>query len=110
MGTDTSIVSLTFYDGILDGDATITSITGTFQLLYGGQETSVMHAMVSANDMQESLAGLSNVGSVAPTVSRSTTTTSVTWSITFNAISGDAKKLTFKYVDTIGTERQSSNL
>jgi len=111
--TDTSIVSLTFYDGKATGDANAALLTGTFQLIYDGEETAVMQALVSAADMQESLAGLSNMGSVTPTVSRSAVTaisTSVTWSITFNAITGDAKKLTFKYTDTIGTERQSSNV
>merc|ERR1712195_292308 len=35
---------------------------------------------------------------------------SVTWTIEFSAKSGDAKKLTFKYTDTIGTERQASTV
>ena len=56
------------------------------------------------------MASLSNIDHV-PTVTGGTATAgaaSVTWRITFNAKSGDAKKLTFKYTDTIGNERQES--
>jgi hypothetical protein len=115
--TQTSVVTLTFNDpGTTDGDATTgfthnaAGLTGTFQLIYDGEETAVMQATASAADMADVLAGVSTIG-VAPTVTKSAQTLvdlSVTWSITFDAKSGDAKKLTFKYTDTIGQERQSS--
>merc|ERR1712166_1001987 len=83
----------------------------------------------SAADMQDAIAGISTIG-IAPTVTKTFSTgattaaqvpgphsnaaashsTSVTWTIEFSAKSGDAKKLTFKYTDTIGTERQASTV
>jgi len=108
--TDTSIATLTFYDGIDSGDANIAALTGTFQLTYDGEDTAVMQALVSASDMMEALSGLSTVD-IAPVVTRSAATSglpSITWTITFDSKMGDAKKLTFKYTDTIGTERQES--
>merc|ERR1712166_1507593 len=83
----------------------------------------------SAADMQDAIAGISTIG-IAPTVTKTFSTgattaaqvpgphsnaaaahsNSVTWTIEFSAKSGDAKKLTFKYTDTIGTERQASTV
>merc|ERR1712166_1133288 len=83
----------------------------------------------SAADMQDAIAGISTIG-IAPTVTKTFSTgqkgsaqvagphsdadatwaNSVTWTIEFSSKSGDAKKLTFKYTDTIGTERQASTV
>merc|ERR1712166_536554 len=70
--TTKSIATLTFYDNVA---ATVQSfanaLSGTFQLSYGGEETAVMQASVTAAGMQEALAGVSTIG-VAPTVTKST--------------------------------------
>merc|ERR1712166_278722 len=121
--TTYSVAELTFYDtgtgsgddtgnsnGNLYGDTNVAALSGTFQLMYDGQTTVAMQALVSKEGMMEALASLSNIDHV-PTVTGGTATAgaaSVTWRITFNAKSGDAKKLTFKYTDTIGNERQES--
>merc|ERR1719272_769240 len=60
----------------------------------------------------DAIAGISAID-IAPTVTKSggaAFDASVTWTIVFNAKSGDAKKLTFKYTDTIGAERQVSEV
>merc|ERR1712166_1144546 len=110
MGTK-SIATLTFYDNVA---ATVQSfanaLSGTFQLSYGGEETAVMQASVTAAGMQEALAGVSTIG-VAPTVTKSTVgvgSPSVTWTISFDSKDGDAKKQTFKYTDAINSERKTS--
>merc|ERR1712166_30744 len=121
--TTYSVAELTFYytgtgsgddtgnsNGNLYGDTNVAALSGTFQLMYDGQTTVAMQALVSKEGMMEALASLSNIDHV-PTVTGGTATAgaaSVTWRITFNAKSGDAKKLTFKYTDTIGNERQES--
>merc|ERR1712166_1360168 len=131
----TSTASLTFYDtGAIEKindfqSINVQAISGTFQLIYDGEETAVMQASASAADMQDAIAGISTIG-IAPTVTKTFSTgattsaqvpgphsnaaaahsNSVTWTIEFSAKSGDAKKLTFKYTDTIGTERQSSTV
>merc|ERR1712166_1687254 len=117
--TTYSVAELTFYDtgtgsgddtGNFYGDTNVAALSGTFQLMYDGQTTVAMQALVSKEGMMEALASLSNIDHV-PTVTGGTATAgaaSVTWQITFNAKSGDAKKLTFKYTDTIGNERQES--
>merc|ERR1712166_847241 len=121
--TTYSVAELTFYDtgtgsgddtgnsnGNLYGDTNVAALSGTFQLMYDGQTTVAMQALVSKEGMMEALASLSNIDHV-PTVTGGTATAgaaSVTWKITFNAKSGDAQKLTFKYTDTIGNERQES--
>jgi len=109
--TTKSIATLTFYDNVA---ATVQSfanaLSGTFQLSYGGEETAVMQASVTAAGMQEALAGVSTIG-VAPTVTKSTVgvgSPSVTWTISFDSKDGDAKKLTFKYTDAINSERKTS--
>merc|ERR1712166_1244651 len=136
MGRATSTASLTFYDTGVDasGDMTkinVQAISGTFQLIYDGEDTVVMQASASAADMADAIASISTVG-IAPTVTKTFSTgysvaataqvagphsnadvthsASVTWTIEFSAKSGDAKKLTFKYTDTIGTERQASTV
>merc|ERR1740117_19786 len=103
-------------------------------MIYDGEETAVMQASASAADMADAIAGISTVD-IAPTVTKTFSTGysltdtaqvagpvpedytggvthsgSVTWTIEFSAKSGDAKKLTFKYTDTIGTERQASTV
>merc|ERR1712166_1660088 len=131
----TSTASLTFYDtGSIEKindfqSINVQAISGTFQLIYDGEGTAVMQASASAADMQDAIAGISTIG-IAPTVTKTFSTgattaaqvpgphsnaaashsTSVTWTIEFSAKSGDAKKLTFKYTDTIGTERQASTV
>merc|ERR1719345_681618 len=112
----------------------VQAISGTFQMIYDGEETAVMQASASAADMADAIAGISTVD-IAPTVTKTFSTGysltdtaqvagpvpedytggvthsgSVTWTIEFSAKSGDAKKLTFKYTDTIGTERQASTV
>merc|ERR1712166_1397864 len=136
MGRATSTASLTFYDTGVDASGDITkinvqAISGTFQMIYDGEETAIMQASASAADMADAIAGISTVG-IAPTVTKTFSTgysvaatdkvdgphsnadvthsLSVTWTIEFSAKSGDAKKLTFKYTDTIGTERQASTV
>merc|ERR1712195_181768 len=131
----TSTASLTFYDTGSTANTNdfelvnVQAISGTFQLIYDGEETAVMQASASAADMQDAIAGISTIG-IAPTVTKTFSTgattaarvpgphsnaaaahsNSVTWTIEFSAKSGDAKKLTFKYTDTIGTERQASTV
>merc|ERR1712166_872885 len=131
----TSTASLTFYDTGATANTNdfelinVQAISGTFQLIYDGEETAVMQASASAADMQDAIAGISTIG-IAPTVTKTFSTgattsaqvtgphsnaaaahsNSVTWTIEFSAKSGDAKKLTFKYTDTIGTERQASTV
>merc|ERR1740130_2224834 len=133
----TSTASLTFYDTGLTvntddmSNINVQAISGTFQMIYDGEETAIMQASASAADMAEAIAGISTVG-IAPTVTKTFSTgysvaatdkvdgphsnadvthsLSVTWTIEFSAKSGDAKKLTFKYTDTIGTERQASTV
>merc|ERR1712195_37577 len=131
----TSTASLTFYDTGSTANTNdfelvnVQAISGTFQLIYDGEETAVMQASASAADMQDAIAGISTIG-IAPTVTKTFSTgattaarvpgphsnaaaahsLSVTWTIEFSAKSGDAKKLTFKYTDTIGTERQASTV
>merc|ERR1712195_101322 len=129
----TSTASLTFYDTGLTvntddmSNINVQAISGTFQMIYDGEETAIMQASASAADMADAIAGISTVG-IAPTVTKTFSTgysvaatdkvdgphsnadvthsLSVTWTIEFSAKSGDAKKLTFKYPDPIGTERQ----
>merc|ERR1712166_1554813 len=133
----TSTASLTFYDTGLTvntddmSNINVQAISGTFQMIYDGEETAIMQASASAADMADAIAGISTVG-IAPTVTKTFSTgysvaatdkvdgphsnadvthsLSVTWTIEFSAKSGDAKKLTFKYTDTIGTERQASTV
>merc|ERR1712195_401313 len=131
----TSTASPTFYDTGATANTNdfelinVQAISGTFQLIYDGEETAVMQASASAADMQDAIAGISTIG-IAPTVTKTFSTgattaarvpgphsnaaaahsNSVTWTIEFSAKSGDAKKLTFKYTDTIGTERQASTV
>merc|ERR1712195_178936 len=131
----TSTASLTFYDNGATANTddfeliNVQAISGTFQMIYDGEETAIMQASASAADMADAIAGISTVG-IAPTVTKTFSTgqkgsaqvagphsnaaashsTSVTWTIEFSAKSGDAKKLTFKYTDTIGTERQASTV
>merc|ERR1712166_51600 len=124
----TSTASLTFYDTGLTvntddmSNINVQAISGTFQMIYDGEETAIMQASASAADMADAIAGISTVG-IAPTVTKTFSTgqkgsaqvagthsDSVTWTIEFSAKSGDAKKLTFKYTDTIGTERQASTV
>merc|ERR1712166_1012892 len=133
----TSTSSLTFYDTGLTvntddmSNINVQAIYGTFQMIYDGEETAIMQASASAADMADAIAGISTVG-IAPTVTKTFSTgysvaatdkvdgphsnadvthaLSVTWTIEFSAKSGDAKKLTFKYTDTIGTERQASTV
>merc|ERR1712195_253490 len=131
----TSTASLTFYDTGLTvntddmSNINVQAISGTFQMIYDGEETAIMQASASAADMADAIAGISTVG-IAPTVTKTFSTgqkgsaqvagphsdadathsNSVTWTIEFSAKSGDAKKLTFKYTDTIGTERQESTV
>jgi len=115
--TTYSVAELTFYDtgdgdNSQDGGTNVAALAGTFQLIYDGQTTVPMQALVSKEGMMEALASLSNIDHV-PTVTGGVATTgaaSVSWQITFNAKSGDAKKLTFKYTDTIGNERQESEV
>merc|ERR1712166_510555 len=136
MGRATSTASLTFYDTGVDASSdmsniNVQAISGTFQMIYDGEETAIMQASASAADMADAIAGISTVG-IAPTVTKTFSTgysvaatdkvdgphsnadvthsLSVTWTIEFSAKSGDAKKLTFKYTDTIGTERQASTV
>merc|ERR1712166_822707 len=131
----TSTASLTFYDTGATANTNdfelinVQAISGTFQLIYDGEETAIMQASASAADMQDAIAGISTIG-IAPTVTKTFSTgattaarvpgphsnaaaahsNSVTWTIEFSSKSGDAKKLTFKYTDTIGTERQASTV
>jgi len=115
--TTYSVAELTFYDtgdgdSSQDGGTNVAALSGTFQLIYDGQTTVAMQALVSKEGMMEALASLSNIDHV-PTVTGGVATAgaaSVSWQITFNAKSGDAKKLTFKYTDTIGNERQESEV
>merc|ERR1712195_51337 len=124
----TSTASLTFYDTGSTANTNdfelvnVQAISGTFQLIYDGEETAVMQASASAADMQDAIAGISTIG-IAPTVTKTFSTgattaarvpgphsnaaaahsNSVTWTIEFSAKSGDAKKLTFKYTDALLT-------
>merc|ERR1712166_946650 len=115
----TSTATLTFYDRGVKASAAAAStkgnagaLSGTFQLIYAGEETAILQASASAADMADAIAGISAID-IAPTVTKSggaAFDASVTWTIVFNAKSGDAKKLTFKYTDTIGAERQVSEV
>lgn len=109
--TTNSIATLTFYDNAA-GQSFANSLSGTFQLMYGDEETAVMQASVTAKGMQEALAGVSTIGA-APTVTKANSggtigSHSVTWTISFDPKDGDAKKLTFKYTDAINSERKTS--
>merc|ERR1712166_223843 len=115
----TSTATLTFYDrgkkasvAARSSKVNAGALSGTFQLIYAGEETAIMQASASAADMADAIAGISAID-IAPTVTKSggaAFDASVTWTIVFNAKSGDAKKLTFKYTDTIGAERQVSEV
>merc|ERR1712166_394643 len=121
MGRATSTASLTFYDTGVDASSdmsniNVQAISGTFQLIYDGEDTVVMQASASAADMADAIASISTVG-IAPTVTKTFSTGysltdtaqvagpvaedytggvthsgSVTWTIEFSAKSGDAKK------------------
>merc|ERR1712166_487607 len=95
----TSTASLTFYDRGKKASVAARSslvnagaLSGTFQLIYAGEETAIMQASASAADMADAIAGISAID-IAPTVTKSggaAFDASVTWTIVFNAKSGDA--------------------
>merc|ERR1712166_472350 len=75
----TSTASLTFYDTGVDASGddfeliNVQAISGTFQMIYDGEETVIMQASASAADMADAIAGISTVG-IAPTVTKTFST------------------------------------
>merc|ERR1712166_1301465 len=75
----TSTASLTFYDTgatVATDDfelINVQAISGTFQMIYDGEETVIMQASASAADMADAIAGISTVG-IAPTVTKTFST------------------------------------
>merc|ERR1712166_252075 len=79
----TSTASLTFYDTGKTANTNdfelinVQAISGTFQMIYDGEETAVMQASASAADMQDAIAGISTIG-IAPTVTKTFSTGATT--------------------------------
>merc|ERR1711871_1571978 len=94
-------------------------LTGSFQLIYDGEESPVIPVTASANQMMQYLSEMANMVHV-PVVKKcckaaggnldddkETTDDlqdSVQWQFTFDPRVGDAKKLTFKFVDATTDE------
>jgi len=98
-------------------------LSGSFQLIYDGVESPVIPVTASANQMMQYLSEMSSLAHV-PVVKKYQDSTelsddveavaslsaSVKWQFTFDARYGDAKKLTFKFVDANTDERKTSNV
>merc|ERR1711871_1940060 len=100
-------------------------LTGSFQLIYDGEESPVIPVTASANQMMQYLSEMASMVHVPDVTkcckadgnnldddfeSATPGEDSVSWTFTFDPRVGDAKKLTFKFVDATTDERKTSNI